>query len=390
MKVTVARTSAEIDAIAARWDEIPTASPHASRALFTLVEQTADGDVQPHVMLIEADDRKPLLVVARVERRPMRIKLGYRTLLSAPASWLVVVAGGIVGARSRADYDLVMRSLRAALRRGGADILQLSKVEVESPLHRAAREDLRWYRRGHGLAPQQHHRSDLSNGYEAFYATRSKRTRLRLRRRLAKLAEASGSGTTAVHRIGPDDRVEETVRLLDNIAAKSYQRGIGVGFVDDALHRGLVSWAVAGGPFRIWILSLDDIPVAFVNGLVHDRTFFLFHTAFDPSATDEEPGALLLAQVVKDLAEEPDIDTFDYGYGDALYKQQLSDSCWEEVDILGFAVRPRALSLNSLNTGAAVAVSIAKRVLGGDRVAALRRRRRAELAHAAPSGDADG
>lgn len=390
MQLTVATTVAELDALATRWDRIRIASPHAGRPLFTLVRETAGDDVRPHVMLIEDDGREPILVVGRVERRPMRIKAGYRTLFEVPARWLVVVAGGIVGAHTPADHRLVIDRLGACMRRGTADILLLSKVEVAGPLHLAALDRLAWYRRGHGSTPSRHHLSDLSRGYDAFHAARSKRTRLRLRRRLARLDETGGRFT--VDRIGPGHDVGETMRLLDNIASKSYQRGIGVGFVDDDLHRGLVAWAVAGGSFRIWTLSIDGGPVAFVGGLVHERTFFLFHTAFDPSVTEDEPGAILLARVLKELADDPGIDGFDYGHGDALYKRQLGDTWWDEVDVLGFAARPRALSLNSLNTACALTVSAVKRVLGGDRVAALRRRERAGLAPAglAPAGPTGG
>jgi hypothetical protein len=293
MTVTVATTLAELDTIAARWDGIPVTSPHAGRPLFTLVQQASGGSMRPHVMLIEEDGREPILVVGRVEQRPMRIKAGYRVLLNAPARWLVIVAGGVVGARTPSDHELVVRSLRAALRRGEADILQLSKIESNGPLHWAALEHLPWYRRGDASAPQKHHRSDLSGGFDAFLAARSKGTRWRLRRRLRKLDDAETK--IAVHRIGPDDSVAGTTRILDRIAARSYQRGIGVGFVDDDLHRGLLSWAVGGGPFHTWILSVDGNPVAYLNGVLHERTFFLFETAFDspgiPASTRSTTGS---------------------------------------------------------------------------------------------------
>jgi hypothetical protein len=381
MDITVATTSAEIDAITACWDEMSIASPHAGRALSTLVLQTSGHAARPHVILIRDGDRQPILVVGRVERRPMQIKVGYRTLHSIPARWLVVVAGGVVGARTQSDHDAAMSSLCASLRRGEADILVLSKVEVDGPLHAAALQHLAWYQRGHAATPLKRHRSDLSHGFEAFLSARSRGTRWRLRRRLRKLDEVVGDREKmTVRRIRPGDEVDGAVRLLEGIATKSYQRGIGVGFVDDELHRGLMSWAVADGPYRVWVLYIDGAPVAFLNGVLHDRTFFLFETAFDPSAAVEEPGAILLARVLEELAAEPDVDGFDYGFGDAQYKQSLSDAFCDEVDVVGFAARPRALFLNVLSTAVAVAVSTTKRLLGSERVAKLRRRERAELA----------
>jgi CelD/BcsL family acetyltransferase involved in cellulose biosynthesis len=187
----------------------------------------------------------------------------------------------------------------------------------------------------------------------------------------------------AVRQVGPDDDVTEVVRTLDAIAANSYQRGIGVGFADDELHRALVRWAVEDGPYRVWLLSIDGAPVAYLNGVTHNRTFHLFETAFDGARSDDEPGGILLARVLEELAGDPDVDVFDYGYGDAQYKQSMSDASWDETDMLFFAARPRALSLNLLSTGAAGAVALGKRLLGGERVAALRRRARAQLSASA-------
>jgi CelD/BcsL family acetyltransferase involved in cellulose biosynthesis len=211
----------------------------------------------------------------------------------------------------------------------------------------------------------------------AFLAARSKGTRWRLRRRLRKLDDAPPK--IIVRRIGPDDKVDVTTRLFDDIAARSYQRHIGVGFMDDELHRAFITSAIEGGPFRAWVLSVNENPVAFLDGLLHERTFHLFETAFDGALADDEPGAILMARVLAELAEEPDVDAFDYGFGDAQYKQSLSDVSWDEVDVLGFAARPRALYLNTVTAAATYGVTTAKRVLGRERVAALRRRRRAEL-----------
>jgi CelD/BcsL family acetyltransferase involved in cellulose biosynthesis len=377
VQVTVATTPAELDAIAGCWDAMSVASPHASRPLYTLVQHAAHTDAAPHVLLFEAAGREPMLVVGRVERRPLQVRAGYRTLARVPARWLVVVAGGVIGATTAEDHGLVLRTLRRQMR-GRADILQLSKVEIDSPLHYSARVNLPWFQRGHRPAPQKHHRSDLSSGFDAFLAARSKGTRWRMRKRLRRLDDPEAK--MEVRRIGPDDDAAEACRLLDGIAATSYQRGIGVGFADDPLHRALMGWAVSGGPYRAWVLYLDGRPVAYLNGVPHDGTFHLFETAFDPSVAAEDPGSILLARVLQELASEPGIRGFDYGYGDAQYKQTLSDESWDEIDILGFAVRPRGLTLNSLNTAAAFGVSTAKRVLGQERVAALRRHKRTELA----------
>ncbi|MGC5020482.1 GNAT family N-acetyltransferase [Micromonospora sp. DT47] len=390
MNITVARTIAEVDSIAEQWDAMSVTSPHAARALFTLVLRASRDDVRPHVLMIRDGVRPPILVVGRVERRPVPVRVGYRTVLSMTATRLVVVPGGVIGAESRSDYELVMRSLLDTLRRHKLDALELSKIELGGPLYEAALRHLPWYRRAHASSPLKRHRSDLSGGFAAFLAARSKGTRWRLRRRLRKLDEVTGGGgKLSVHRIGPGDDAATGLRMLEAVAGKSYQRGIGVGFIDDELHRALMTWATDGGAYRVWLLLVDDVPVAYVNGVLHGRTFFLFETAFDQSLAADEPGAILLTRVLEELAADPEVDGFDYGFGDAQYKQSLSDVCWDEVDMVGFALRPRPLALSLTTSSAAFAVVAAKRLLGGERVAKLRRRRRAELTAPARGRDGD-
>jgi CelD/BcsL family acetyltransferase involved in cellulose biosynthesis len=376
MKVTVARTPAEVDALAERWDAVAADSPHASRSLFALVDRAAGAASRPHVVLAERAGEPPILVVARVERRPFEVKAGYRALLRTSARWLSVVPGGVIGARTDSEYDQVVSFLRRSLGRGEADILQLSKVEVGGPLHAAAARRLAWYERGRAGSPLGNHRSALAGGFDSFLAARSKGTRWRIRRRLKKLTEA---GDLTLWRVGAGDDPDDVAKALDTISSHSYQRGIGVGFVDDELHRGLLSWAIEGGPYHVWILMRGGSPLAYVNGILHEKTFHLFETAFDASAADDEPGAILIARVLEELANDPDVESFDYGFGDAQYKQSLSDSSVDVVDVLAFSARPRPLVLNSLNRSSAAAISLAKRVLGKERIASLRRRKRAEM-----------
>jgi hypothetical protein len=85
MKVTVATSADELAAISAQWADAAPASPHASERLFQLVTDTVEGIERPHVMMLHAEGREPILVVGRIERRPLRITVGYRTLLRADA-----------------------------------------------------------------------------------------------------------------------------------------------------------------------------------------------------------------------------------------------------------------------------------------------------------------
>ena len=380
MPVLVATDEAQLEELAGVWDQLAPDSPHASRPLFTLVTRSLPTVLRPHVVLIDEPGRQPMLVVARIERRPFAIKAGYRTLFRAPARWLVVVAGGILGAQSQSDYERAVRALLDVLLDGDADILHLDKVEQGGPIEAAVRRQVPAYLRGQDGSPLKHHRSNLSAGFDAFCAARSKNTRWRVRKRLRRLADPEAK--LAAHRIGTGDDPVAACRVMDAIAERTYQRRIGVGFADDDPHRELMGWAVNGGPFRAWTLAIDGSPAAFLTGLLHERVFYLFDTAFDPTTEAQEPGSILLAHVIKELADSSEVDAFDYAYGEAQYKQTMSDSEYSEIDINCYAARPAPLALNLLATTVAVSIKLVMRIAGPERIAALKQRRRKELAAA--------
>ena len=161
-----------------------------------------------------------------------------------------MVAGGVVGADTPAAADRVIKALRGELRGGVADVLELSKVDPEHPVHAAAARGLGWYRRGHGSPVYLRHRSDLSRGFDAFLAGRSKGTRWRVRKRLRMLTEpASTTGKLTVRQVGPVTAVVAAPPAVGNPLSAA----IGPDVEE-----------VMPEPGEIWLDELSRVPLALV------------------------------------------------------------------------------------------------------------------------------
>jgi CelD/BcsL family acetyltransferase involved in cellulose biosynthesis len=163
------------------------------------------------------------------------------------------------------------------------------------------------------------------------------------------------------------------------VAELTYQKGLGAAFSDTPERRRLTRLALERGWFRSWVLYDADVPIAFWQGLVYRRVYHSETIGYDPAYSRDRVGVYLLMQVIADLCSDPEVDVFDFGFGDADYKRHFSDEAWSESDVVVFAPTPRALWVNAGRTLVMGAASGARRGLErfgvADRVKTIWRRR---------------
>jgi CelD/BcsL family acetyltransferase involved in cellulose biosynthesis len=100
---------------------------------------------------------------------------------------------------------------------------------------------------------------------------------------------------------------------------------------------------------RAYVLYLHGQPKAFWIGIVYEGVFHAGYTGYDPDLRDHELGTLLFVFMVDQLAGEA-VKKFDFGLGDALYKQRFGDESWREVTYSLYALSPKGLALAVLGT----------------------------------------
>jgi CelD/BcsL family acetyltransferase involved in cellulose biosynthesis len=371
----VARTLEEVEALRPLWQRLEPANPEADIDFFAAVVASSPEVLRPHVVALERPDRPPALAVARLEERALEAKLGYRVVARPSVRVLAVVYTGVVGAHTRHDLQALLDELCRALRRGEADVLSFAKVGTESPLFELATRAAPWFCREHlrGTVP----RTDVEvpEDLTTFLKARSRNTRDNVKRYGRRLEKAHGD-VIAVRAYREPDELERAMAAMEEVAAKTYQRALDVGFRDESRERALLELAARKGFLRAWVLSIDEQPVAFWYGLAYGGTFYIGSPGYDPAFGDLRVGQYLQIRMMEDLCADPGVKRLDYGFGDAQYKRSFGDRTWTEADLLIFRPSFRALRANAVRTGVAGASRAANRALGGDRVAALRRRAR--------------
>ena len=336
---TVATTLEQVEALRPAWNTLPVVDIDSDIDYFMTVVKHAKQVVRPHVVHIRRDDGSSLIAVARLENLPVAFRFGYRTLGRVTLRAIVVTFDGILGARTREDEALVMRHLTDAFKSGKADLLLMRNVDIESTLYQEATAATGTARRAHGQPAAPRWVACMAGSLEQFLESRSVKTRETLRRHDRRLTDKFGD-RLRLHRWRSLEDLPRICSDMETVAAKSYQRGLGVGYLGDPMQRGLIELGLERGWHRTWMLSIDEQPVAFWTGLAYAGTFFAGTPGFDPEYGKYSVGRLTMLRMIEDLCADPDIKCLDFGHGDAEYKSAYAQRIRMESDVMLAASRP--------------------------------------------------
>ncbi len=152
---------------------------------------------------------------------------------------------------------------------------------------------------------------DLPSSYEAYLAGLDKKQRHEVRRKRRRFAEAFGPARlertpdgldmfVGFHRAAPGEKGE----FMTPAMAEFFERLLGIGFGIDV------------------VLTETGHPVAAAIGVEDDDAYYLYNSAFDPTAAHASPGAVLVDLLI-DRAITSGRRRFDFLKGDEVYKFRL-------------------------------------------------------------------
>jgi CelD/BcsL family acetyltransferase involved in cellulose biosynthesis len=261
---------------------------------------------------------------------------------------------------------LMISSLVASLREGDADVVRFSHLPVESEVWRLLGSLPSRLTRDNSRVESVHWKAILGRSYEDFLKSRGRNTRRNLKR-YSRAFEEKYHERARVRCLADEREVELVMRDTELVAQKTYQRGLGAGFVANEETRQSMLLASRKGWLRAYVLYLDERPIAFLYGNKYGRTFYAGTTGFDPAHEADNVGTYLLARVIQDLYHE-NISEIDFGFGDAQYKQDLCDCSWTEAVRFVYAPTVRGLWIRTLRTVESLGVRLGRRLVGSGTV----------------------
>lgn len=349
LRLTTARAQADLERIRPAWDELLGDVVYADPDYVESLIRTSTPAARLEVLLAERGDRAEALLVGRMEPVRLPCHLGYKELRLPALRAITVVYGGLLGAAPAETIARMLASLRTSLSTGEADVVLFRELRVGSSLHRQVGQ-VAGVLRSRASHRSIHRELTLPDSPEAFLGSLSKSTRDGVKRYRRKLERELGERLEVRQYRSPDE-LDELVAMLNAVAERSWQRGIGSGFRDDDANRERLALALERNWLRACVVLADGEPIAFWHGIGCGGRLISGIPGFDPRYSELRVGTYALVRLIESLTTDPDFSVLDFGLGDAEYKRRFATGSWEEESLALFACRPKPYALGLFRAG---------------------------------------
>jgi hypothetical protein len=340
------RTREEIEDIRDIWVSWQN-HPNSDIDFYLTIQSLRPTILRPHIIVVYRDGRPESMLVGRIEQGRIDCNIGYKTVLAPRMRVLSVVYGGQLGNWSKEHGRLMVKEVVDCLRNDEADAARFYCVRADSAVFPLIFRYSAFGCQDHFPMAQMHRSMKLSATIADVYAGLSRDHRWEIRKKSKKLlADYPNAHVECLRGVENLDLICEHV---EDIAKHTYQRGLGVGFIDNAEMRTITKLELEKGWHRTYILYINDKPCAFWMGNVYAGTFHSSHLGYQRTYENYSPGTYLQARTIEELCKEG-VKELDFGLGDARYKQRFGNSSWQEVSAYIFAPNLKALTLNVIRT----------------------------------------
>jgi glycosyltransferase involved in cell wall biosynthesis len=341
------RTLEDLDKIRDVWNELHRA-PSADIDFFKAMVGSRPEVMRPHVMVLMSGDVPQAILVGRLEKTRLNFKVGYKSIFKPRARVLTIVGGGFMGDVSTASSETFVRELLRVLRRGEADAACFENVKLDSALYTVLRTVPPFIFRDHLLEHVRYSSMRLPRTIASLYEKMSPKHSKWIRR-LPRVLERDHPGQLRFRVFEKPEEAEMLCEDADKIARRTYQRALGVGFVDNEMNRRRLKLEAEKGWLHAEVLYIDEEPCAFWITSLYGRTVYLAFTGYDPKYRKYEPGTILFVRMIQNLINN-NVDIMNFGAGEAFYKERFSDESWEEATMFIFAPTFKGLLVNSIQS----------------------------------------
>ena len=343
--VKVLRAIPELEEIREDWQSWPGNRDSEMETYLKFVRSNPE-TVRPHVLVVYREGRPNAILVGRIDQGKIRCRLGYLGM-DFGARIMCFVNGALRGNPSAENCELLVSEIIRSLSLGEADAAYLSFLRRGSDLCRLSTKKPSLLCRDYVRVTLKHFAVALPATVEEFYRGLSYNTRGKAKSKQKKLLKNFG-GAVKVRCFREPAELENLITDVEPVARTSYQRGLGVGFIDSPATREQLRLKAEKGWLRAYVLYVADRPCAFWIGDINQATFGSDYTAYDAKLEMYSPGMCLILKIIEGFCDgnREGVTEVDFGTGFAQWKEVLSNRKWEEENVHIFAPTAKGISLN--------------------------------------------
>ncbi len=375
----------ELETVRAYWEDWQN-HPNSDFAHFKLVCRIRDEVLRPLVIVVERNGKPCTLLAARLERSHFNPAIGYFIAVRVPALILTVIHEGLLGLVDDEIAEMLVRHVWSLLSSKEADAAVFNHLHENSPLLKALLyHKQRWWRDRKPIWSKHWDMEIL--GEQGFLLNNMKSKHRYYLRKVEKELTSAFQNKVSWLWVKRFDDLPHLCERIEEVAALTYQRGLGAGFVNDEEYRQRFDLFARRGLLRMLLLEAQGKIRAFWMGIIYRGTYYSSETGYDPALRKYYPGTLVFLHMVNELVRE-ETKNLDFGLGDADYKQRFGDRCWQEATVRLFAPTGKGFILRLCLGFFAILDRTARKLVQKagilDRIKTYWRRR---LAAAAPNND---
>lgn len=347
VSVQVLRSVEEVEQIRGLWTSWQS-HPNSDMEGYLARLRSTPEFLRPYILVLHRNGSPDAMMIGRIDRRRIDLKVGYWSVWNPQVRVLSVLYRGLLGNEDSGNCKVMIREILNSLRRGEADLAEFNYVKLDSPIYHFATRLPGILNRDHFPKVELHCSMTLPGSVEEIYQRLSGDSRREMRRRARKLfADFSGNVRIECFREAAD--LEHMMQDMEEVAKKTYQRGLGVGFFNNDKMRRRLESAALKGSLRAFVMYIADRPCAFWIGTLYDETFYTGEVGYDAYYKKYALGTMLLMRMFGDLCRE-NVKNVDFGYGVEEYKRRFGNNKWQEGLVYIFGPSFRGFVLKVLET----------------------------------------
>lgn len=347
LEIKIIRNVEEVEGIRSIWQKMQY-HPNTDIDHYLTVISTLKDVILPHLILVSQNGQPIALAVGRLEKRHMGIMVGYKTLFKFQVPCLTILYGGLLGDWDEETCHILIAELVKSLKRNEAVIAWFNLLRSDKPIYEVARKKPGFFYRDHVVETNLHWKMALPESLNSFLGKMTSKHRYWLKR-LPRVLEKDYPGKIAFKYYHQRDDLDRLFIDAEEIAKKTYQRNLDVGFIDNSQMRKRLTLLAERDRLRAYLLYVNETPCAFWIGTLYGKVFYLDFTGYDSTFRRYEPGTILFMKMLEDLSGS-DATEIDFGFGDAFYKQRFGDQNWIESSVFIYAPTIKGILLNAIRT----------------------------------------
>jgi hypothetical protein len=360
--LVVLNGSDDLTEIAEAWDRLRSKQLLYCPDFESLAYLLGEADKNFLILALKDGDHIFSLACFIYARKRKLFTLGERKLFSLPIKEVSLFGSTVLGTVNKDIVDKFLYVLKATFR---FDLLYFGYIPRSSELYAvihtkrpslfvtspSRKSSIKWL-------------INLPKTFDDYLAGMSSSSRQSIKRKLRKVEQEL---KWDVRVISSTQQIEPFLRDAEAISRLTYQWNVGDRLCDDEATRRLYTHRAQSGRLRCYIAYASGRPCAFLRGELAGATYHYETPGFDPKYSKFSPGLALLMYVIRDLIEQTDCKTFDFGAGgDAIgYKSKLGNFSVDCRDVeMGNWSNPYSVSIFALQEGLNLLKNIANRLFG--------------------------